>query len=129
VDPKDVFTIEGLSEDELGQLEFVLLSPSYERVFKPYLTRMAKQTQDLMLDRTEERKQRYPDDLLAGQVVGLKGLIAFLDSLVLQINMSRVVAAQEHTPEQEYEKLRGWGFIRHSGQAVDPEDVKAAEDF
>lgn len=128
-DLKEVFSVEKLSEDELGQLEFVLLSPSYERVFKPWLLGMAKSTQELMLDRTEERKQRYPDDLLAGQTVALKSLVAFLDSLVLQINMSRVVASQDHTPEQEYEKMRALGWIRHSGQAQDPEDLKAAEDF
>jgi hypothetical protein len=125
----NLFDASKLTDEEIGHLEWVLNSPSYERVFRLYLKKMIESVQTYMLDRSEDRKKLYPDDFLAGQAAGLIGLLRFLDGLRDHTNMARVDRAQQATPNEAYEKLRALGAIRHSGQAVNPEDLEIAEDF
>lgn len=135
MDPSTVFTqqkifdVSKLTDEEIGQLEYILLSPAYERVFKPYLYRMQKSIEHMMLDRSQRRKEEFPDDFLAGEAVGIAGLLAFFDSLAEQINMARVAAVQQATPDEQYTLLRAQGLIKHSGQAVNAAELAAAEDY
>ncbi len=129
-DPKfNLFDVSNLTEEELGHLEWVLNSPSYERVFRPYIMKMRESAQMMMLDRSEDRKKQYPDDFLAGQAAALMGFLKFLDGIRDHTNSQRVEAALQSTPDDAYERLKGLGAIRHSGQAVSPEDVAIAEDY
>ena len=127
----NVFDMIKLSEDELGHLEWVVNSPSYERVFKRYLQTMLHSTQMKLLDPDEDRKRHMPDDFLRGYASAILGLIKFLDGVRDNTNQARVEQSLQATPDQAYERLRSLGAIRHSGQALQPEDLarQIAEDF
>lgn len=127
VDPNNLFDLSRLNDDELGQLEFVVNSPAWEGVFKPYLRQMIRSLEMMMKDRSQERKDKYNDDFLAGQCSALEGFVAFCDGIVQNTNMARMAEAQKMTPEQEYERLRVLGLVRHSGQAARPEDIPFEE--
>lgn len=129
INPENLFDLSRLNEEEIGQLEFWLLSPAWEGYGKLYLKWIVKSLERLMKDRSEERKKRYNDDFLAGQCTALEGFIAFCDGLVQNLQMARVADVQKMTPNQEYEQLRALGFVRHSGQVVQAADLNVTEDF
>lgn len=116
-----------LTEEEVGNFEFILNSPSYLRLFRPYLIKMRDSIQHLMLDRSEDRKKAYPDDFLAGEAAALIGFITFLDGLRSNTNLERMSKAVQMTTDQMYEDLRKRGLIKHSGQSIDARDL--AEDY
>lgn len=127
----NVFDMIRLTEDELGHIEWVVNSPSYERVFKRYMQTMLHSTQMKLLDPDEDRKKRMPDDFLRGYASAILGLIKFLDGVRDNTNQARVEEALAATPDQAYDRLRALGVIRHSGQTPLPEDIarQIAEDF
>lgn len=94
-DLKKVFNIGKLNDHELGCVEFVLNSPAYQDVFKPYLESMQHSLSMSMLDRGEARKKEYPDDFLAGGIVAIKGLLELFDHLVNETRIDRIDAAQQ----------------------------------
>jgi hypothetical protein len=129
IDPTNLFDVTKLNDDELGQLEFVLNSPAWEGWFKPYLVRVIRSIERLMKDRSEERKKTYNDDFLAGQCTALEGFVAFCDGVAQNTSMARMGEVQKMTPDQEYQRLRTIGLVRHSGQVVRPEDLIPFEEF
>lgn len=129
LDPMNLFDISRLNEDEIGQLEFWLLSPAWEGFGKLYLKGIVRSLERLMKDRSTERKEKFNDDFLAGQCTAIEGFIAFCDGIVQNLSVARMAEAQRMTPEQEYDKLRATGFIRHSGQVVRAEDMTPFEEY
>jgi hypothetical protein len=129
INPENLFDLSRLNEEELGQLEYWLLSPAWEGYGKLYLKSIIKSVERLMKDRSEDRKKRYNDDFLAGQCTALEGFIAFCDGLVQNLSMARVAEVQKMTPNEEYDRLRTLGFVRHSGQVVRAEELDPAEDY
>lgn len=129
VDPNNLFDLSKLTDDELGQLEFVVNSPAWELVFRRYLQQMIFSVDRLMKDRSEARKQQWNDDFLAGQSVALEGFVKFTDGIIQSTNMARMAETQQMTPNEEYDRLRATGFIRHSGQRVEGTDLPPFEDF
>jgi hypothetical protein len=126
---KDLFDVSKLTEQEIGEFEWVVNSPSFLRVFRPYLITMRDSVQTMMLDRSEDRKRMYPDDFLAGEAAALIGFVKFLDGLKANTSMERMHKAVQLSTEQMYADLRNRGVIAHSGQHLSPEDLAAAEDF
>lgn len=129
VDPDKLFSLETLNEEEIGQLEFILASPAWAGYLRPYLQVMIHSVERLMKDRSEERKKRYNDDFLAGQCTALEGFLAFADATSQSINMARMGKVQQLTPNQEYERLRVQGLVRHSGQTAQADDLVAFEEY
>lgn len=123
MDPNNLFDLSKLNDDELGQLEFLLLSPAWQGFLMQYLALTIRGIEKMMKDRTKERKERYNDDFLAGQCVALESFVAFCMAASQNISMARVAEAQRLTPEQEYDRLRATGFIRHSGQVQRAEEL------
>ena len=82
-----------------------------------------------MKDRSTARKEQYNDDFLAGQCVALEGFIAFCDGIVQNLSMARMAEVQQMTPEQEYDKLRALGFIKHSGQKTEGTELIPFEEY
>lgn len=126
---RDLFDVANLTEQEIGEFEWVVNSPSYQRVFRPYLLKMRNSVQTMMLDRSEDRKKAYPDDFLAGQAAALIGFLSFLDGLKEHTNMERMHKSVQLSHEEMYADLRAKGVITHSGQAISAEDLAAAEDY
>ena len=129
MDPNNLFDLSKLNDDELGQLEFVLNSPAFEGVFKPYLLGVIRGIERLMKDRSDARKAQYNDDFLAGQCLALEGFLAFAAGIIQSTNMARMAAAVQMTPNEEYERLRSLGLVRGAGQVVRPEDLTPFEEF
>jgi hypothetical protein len=126
---KDLFDLSKLSEREIGDFEFMVNSPSYQRIVRPYLIKMRDSVQMMMLDRSEDRKRVYNDDFLAGQASTLIGFLKFLDGLKEHTSMDRMQKAVQMSTEEVYQDLRNRGVITHSGQAISADDLAAAEDF
>lgn len=128
-DVNKLFDVSKLTEREIGEFEWVVNSPTYQRMFRPYLIKMRDSVQTLMLDRSEDRKKAYPDDFLAGEAAALIGFISFLDGMKENTNMERMHKAVQLSQEEMYADLRAKGLISHSGQAMSAEDLAAAQDF
>lgn len=97
----------------LGMIEFVLNSPAYEEAFKPYLETTSSSMERLWRDRSQKRKDEYPDDFLAGGVCAIEGLLKLFELLIAQTNMERVHEAMVvMVPDAQYEQKRVRGDVR-----------------
>jgi len=126
---EQLFDVNKMTDRDRGDFEFIVNSPSYLRVFRPYLTKMQHSVQTMMLDRSTARKETYPDDFLAGQAAALIGFVAFLDGLKNNTNMERMNKSVQLTTEEMYADLRNRGAISHSGQHISAEDLEMSEDY
>lgn len=105
-DLRQFFNVNNLDAHKLGMIEFVLNSPAYEESFKPYLKTVRDSMNTLMLDRTQARKDQFPDDYLAGAIFAIDGLLKFFTLVVHETNMERINdAMSKRSPEQEYDRL------------------------
>jgi hypothetical protein len=110
--PNEVFNIAKLDERQLGMIEFVLTSPAYEEAFKPYLENMRNSLQRQMLDRTRERKDRLPDDFLAGNIVAIEGLLSLFGELIKQSSQDRVQNSMNVlSDDKQYDQRRQQGRV------------------
>lgn len=94
IDLKKVFDVGKLTEHELGCVEFVLNSPAYLDVFRPFLVSRREQIALAMLDRSKERKEMYPDDTLAGHVTAIDELLTLFESIVSETRLERMIHSQ-----------------------------------
>jgi len=94
-DLKKVFNISKLTDHELGCVEFVLNSPAYQDVFKPYLENMRDSLSLALLDRGKVRREEYPDDFLAGGIVAIKGLLELFEHIINETRIERIDNAQQ----------------------------------
>jgi len=112
-DLKHVFDVSKLDERSLGMIEFVLTSPAYEEAFKPYLENVRNSMQRLWLDRTQERKDKHPDDFLAGNICAVEGLLSLFAELIAQTRIDRVQESMAAmTSDVQYEHKRQQGRIQ-----------------
>ena len=112
-DLRRFFDAQRLSEQELGMIEFVLTSPAYDGAFKPYLESIRDSMNELWKDRSQKRKDEYPDDFLAGGVCAIDGLMKFFYALIHEANFERIHASMaEMTSEKQYELARQQGRVR-----------------
>ena len=130
------FDLRKLDEQQLGNIEFVLNSPAYAEHFKPYMTGILGQLGRLWLDRSQARKDEYPDDFLAGGIAFGEGLIKFFDLIIHETNMERIHGAMENmTSEMLYEVHRQRGDVKvitglnQQAMPTREEDIDPAEDF
>lgn len=132
MDFREVFDVSKLTDEELGHLEWVLNSPSYERVFKPYLITMSNTLTHRLKDPSRERKDKYPSDFLRGGIQMIDGLTTFFQKIVAETQMERVARSQGQglSTEELYEKLRQEGQSRPAGQTTQAEDAyDPAQDY
>jgi hypothetical protein len=132
-DLRPFFDARRLNEQELGMIEFVLTSPAYEMAFKPYLQSVRDSMHALWLDRSQRRKDDYPDDFLAGGVCAIEGLLKFFAATLTETNFDRIHDSMaQMIPERNYELLRQAGKIRPvvgADQRAEPVEYKPEEDF
>lgn len=135
-DLKKVFDIGELTAHELGCVEFVLNSPAYIDVFKPYLLGMRERLNNMLLDRSSVRKEEYSDDYLAGNIVAITGLLALFEKLIAETRMDRLVESQTSLGAvARYDMEQGtWQHDPVLGanepiEQREPERVPPAEDY
>ena len=103
----EIFDVSKLSDTDLGHIEYVLASPSWDQVFRPYMTRMRDSMIKLWLDPREERKQKFSDEYLRSGINFIEGYLTFFDNIVFQTQHERVVKArQERATGDEYLDLQ-----------------------
>jgi hypothetical protein len=129
----EVFSTSKLSEQQLGCVEFVLNSPAYLDVFKPYLLDARETMAAAMLDRSTGRKDQYPDDFLAGSISTIDSLLNFFQHVLDETSLDRVHASMERiTPEVEYHMRQQAGKIvpvMGANQDAAPRDYEPDEDY
>lgn len=129
---RKVFDLRKLTQDELGCVEYVLNSPAYVEVFEPYLRATRDSMQALWLDRSQRRKEDYPDDFLAGGVAAIDGLMTFFATILIETNMDRIHDAMTRkSPDDVYTEKQERGMVQPVigvDQQSEPE-YNAAEDF
>jgi hypothetical protein len=132
-DLKKFFNTRALDERELGMIEFVLNSPAYEESFKPYLENIRDSMQRQWLDRSQTRKDEYPDDFLAGGVCAIEGLLKFFSQILSETKFDRIHDSMASmVPEKQYEALRQQGRVKPIvgvDQNPLPEQYDPKEDF
>ena len=132
-DLRKFFDPSRLDERSLGMIEFVLNSPAYEEAFKPYLETVRDGMQRKWLDRSQSRKDEYPDDFLAGGVCAIEGLLQVFTFFLKQTSMDRIHDSMEGmTSERQYEMRRQQGRVSPVvgvDQPTLPAKYDPAEDF
>jgi len=132
-DLRQFFDARRLSEQELGMIEFVLTSPAYEGAFKPYLSSVRDSMHALWLDRSQRRKDEYPDDFLAGGVCAIEGLLKFFAAAIHEADFERIHDSMASmVPEKQYELRRQAGRVRPVvgvDQKATPEEYNPLEDL
>lgn len=132
-DFREFFDLRKLDDRQLGFVEFVINSPAYGEVFEPYLKTVRESMNKLWLDRSQARKDQYPDDFLAGGICAIDGLIKFFNMILSETQMERIHASMsEMTPEKLYELKRQRGQLRPVvgvNQGSEPEEYNPADDF
>jgi hypothetical protein len=112
-DFREYFDLRKLDPLQLGQIEFVLNSPAYQESFKPYMEDILRSLSTLWKDRSQQRKDQYPDDFLAGGVTFGEGLLKFFDLLISETNMERIHQSMESmSNEQLYDHKRATGEVK-----------------
>lgn len=132
-DFRAVFDLRKLSDQELGCVEFVLNSPAYMDVFKPYLTGIRDSMNHLWLDRTQKRKDEYPDDFLAGGIASIDGLLNFFDHIIKETSMDRIHESMSHMSNDDiYTRRQEQGRVQPVvgiNQPAEPDEYDPAQDI
>ena len=132
-DFKEFFTTEDLTEQKLGEIEFVLNSPAYGHTFKPFMLGILNAINKLWKDRSAERKAKYNDDYLAGGHDFGEGLIQFFERIINETHDERVMKSLGNmTNDDLYEYFRERGYIKPvvgANQQAEPAPYDPAEDF
>lgn len=127
------FEARKLTEQELGMIEFVLMSPAYEVAFRPYLEAVRDNMQALWKNRSQKRKDEYPDDFLAGAACAIDDLLKFFAATLSEASFERVHdSMSEMTSERQYELRRQQGRIAPVvgvNQQATPPEYDPLEDY
>lgn len=112
-DFREFFDARKLTDRQRGQIEFVLNSPAYEEGFKPYMLGILNSMTTLWRDRSSIRRDKYPDDFLAGGACFGEGLLKFFEYLIQETNLERIHASMEDVSGEDlYEMKRQRGEVR-----------------
>jgi len=98
----ELFDVSGLDDHEIGHLEYILNSPSYARVFRPFLERMQMNYTSLALDPRPDVRKRYGGTkYLRAGANNIRNLLEFFDKLVAETQHERAMSIRM-TDEQQY---------------------------
>lgn len=132
-DFREHFDIRKLDEQTRGCMEFVLNSIAYEDYFKPYIAGILATMNQQWKNRSQERKDTYPDEFLAGGVTFGEGMLNFFETIIQETNMERVHTSMESmTNDMLYEIKRQRGLVKPIiglNQQAEPEPYDQNEDF
>lgn len=123
-DFKDLFNVGDLDDQALGDLEWVVNSPAYKRIFEPYLEAMRDTLLHRLKDPSKERSEKYPGDFLRGGILMIEGLLILLNRIVAETRAERVSRASGVGMSQEelFERLRQTGDVKPAGTITPAEE-------
>ena len=99
------FSVDNLTDHQKGHLEFIMMSPSYSDIFKPYLVLRKETLTKLLLRPDTARKDTFNDDYLRGAIHTIDNLLEFFENLVNESSIDRtqsVVMNRDYNPNQEF---------------------------
>ena len=127
------FEARALSEHELGLIEFVVMSPAFETAFKPYLEGVRDNMLLLWKDRSQRRKDEFPDDFLAGATCVIDDMFKFFAAVLADASYDRIHDSMANmTSDKQYELKRQQGKVAPVvgvNQPATPEAYDPLEDF
>jgi hypothetical protein len=130
---RELFDPHKLNEQQLGQIEFVLMSPAYEDSFEPYLRSIRDTLAQRLLDPSKARVEEHPDNFLRGGIVAIDGLLNFFAQVIKETQFDRVTTAMNPlTPAQRYTQAQQDGkhdSILGAAEPLEPEPYDPAEDY
>lgn len=130
---KEFFDVSLIDERQLGEMEFVLNSPAYEHTFKKYMEGVLRQLNALAKDRSQKRKDEYPDDTLFGGIMFGEGLLEFFSRIIQETRMERIHASMQNVSNDDlYDAARRQGRVKPVvglDQSAEPEPYNPAEDY
>jgi len=130
---KDIFDVSKLSEHEIGAIEYVLNSPCYASVFRPFLLRSRESAIRLVLDPHAEKMKQYDEKDMKWKANVIEELVTFFDHIIEETQHERAVRAAQYwrgdTQEEQYTKFREEGKIGPAGQTVLIDGYPADEEF
>lgn len=91
----EFFEPKKLTDRQLGIIAFVLNSPAYAETFEPYLQSVRNSMNHLMMDRSQARKDMYPDDFLVGGIAVADGFLNFFRLLIEETDIEKIHASMQ----------------------------------
>ena len=126
----NLFDVSNLTDLQLGHIEFILNSPSYGEVFRPFLEGRRQHAVDLLLDRSENRKKQFSDDMLGERANSIGDFITFCDKIVAETQVERIhLARMAMTGVDQHTAAVASGAIGHSGVSRLDDGYAADEEF
>ena len=102
-----------LTEEDIGHLEFVLSSPSYSLIFRPFLARIREDYLRLLLNPSKSRAESVPDDYLRGGVAVIDTLLTMFEDIRTNLNTERVHNAMLNArPTDDFERRMASGLVK-----------------
>jgi hypothetical protein len=95
-----VFDINKLSAEELGHMEYIVNSPSWERVFRPFFIRARDTYTELLLHRDPKvRIAHGGSPSLRAAANNMSLVVTFFDKIIEETQHERAIAAASGTPD------------------------------
>lgn len=111
------FSVSKLTDHQRGHLEFIMNSPSYADIFKPYLVERREILLKMLLRPDESRKTTFSDDYLRGAIHTIENLLDFCDTLIKETQLSRMAGSIKDLPSSaQYAALAAKGAFGPGGQ-------------
>lgn len=111
------FSVNKLTDHQRGHLEFIMNSPSYADIFKPYLLERRDILLKMLLRPDDARKTTFSDDYLRGTIHTIDNLLEFFDTIIRETQMSRMGQSIKDLPvDQQYAALAAKGAFGPGGQ-------------
>jgi hypothetical protein len=113
------FSVTNLTDHQKGHLEFIMNSPSYADIFKPYLLERRDILLKMLLHPAETRKDALPDDYLRGAIHTIDNLLSFFDKLIAETQIARMGKSIKDLPsDAQYAALAAKGAVGPHGRPV-----------
>lgn len=108
---KQLFNTNLMDEQELGQIEYILTHPAYERYFRPYMQHM----HDSMIVQWKlpqhARSHAASDEELRQGARFIEGLMRYFDEIIKHAQVERVLRSQDLVPSDPHQYARETGLV------------------
>lgn len=110
---KEVFDKSTLNEYEIGHLEYIVNSPSYETVFKPFIQNCIEMYKKLILEPNPARRQEWGGTTyLRCGANNFTKFLEFLDNILVETQHDRAIQARLEVPDEEtYKQAAAMGLL------------------
>jgi hypothetical protein len=126
----DLFDVSKIDDHQLGHIEWVLTSPSYMDVFRPFLLRAKESAIELLLDHSEGRRREWSDDALIERANSIRELLTFFDKLVEEAQQERIIRAQsERQDRTDYNDMARGGYLDPTPGRTPSREIPPELDF